>query len=132
MIEIVENKASLTNILLEYFPNYILTNDPYEHGYVYKINNKIIGIILYSIIYDRAELNYIVVLEKYRHQKIGEELLEKCLKDLKNKAVENITLEVNKNNKAVQFYLKNGFIIKAIRKNYYKTDDAYLMIKEVI
>ena len=84
------------------------------------------------MIYERAELNYIVTDEKYRRCGVAQKLLDYTLDDLKNNMVENFSLEVNVNNKeAISFYLKNGFKIKATRNNYYENNDAYLMVLEV-
>lgn len=132
MIEKINNIKEIEQFILKYFPNFSITNDPFEKCYIYKIKNKNIGFISYSIIYERAELNYIVVSEDYRLKGIGQKLLNFCIKDLKNNKVKTISLEVNKNNKAVNFYLKNNFKIETIRKQYYGKEDAYLMIKKVI
>ncbi len=132
MIENINNIKEIEQFILKYFPNFSITNDPFEKCYIYKIKNKNIGFISYSIIYERAELNYIVVSEDYRLKGIGQKLLNFCIEDLKKNKVKAISLEVNKNNKAVNFYLKNNFKIEAIRKQYYGKEDAYLMIKKVI
>lgn len=132
MIENINNIKEIEQFILKYFPNFSITNDPFEKCYIYKIKNKNIGFISYSIIYERAELNYIVVSEDYRLKGIGQKLLNFCIEDLKKNKVKTISLEVNKNNKAVNFYLKNNFKIEAIRKQYYGKEDAYLMIKKVI
>ena len=41
-----------------------LENNPFIYYYVYKEKEEILGFINYSILYDRAELNYIVVQEE--------------------------------------------------------------------
>ncbi len=132
MIENINNIKEIEQFILKYFPNFSITSDPFEKCYIYKIKNKSIGFISYSIIYERAELNYIVVSEDYRLKGIGQKLLNFCIEDLKKNKVKTISLEVNKNNEAVNFYLKNNFKIEAIRKQYYGKEDAYLMIKKVI
>ena len=59
-----------------------------------------------------------------RKKGIGSKLLNEIIKmDCKH-----IMLEVNtKNIGAVNLYKKNNFKIINTRKNYYKTDDAYVM-----
>ena len=91
----------------------------------------IVGFIDYSIIYERAEINYIYVLESYQRQGIATKLLNNMFNNLEN--VINITLEVNENNnKAINFYKKNGFEIVSKRANYYKDGAAaYLMMKVI-
>ncbi len=132
MIEKVNDLDLVLPFIRKYFLNFRYDSNPYERMFCYKKNNKIIGFISYSIIYERAELNYIVVDEKYRGKGIAQKLLDFALDDLKNNMVENFSLEVNVNNKdAIKLYLKNGFEIKTVRSNYYKDSDAYLMVLEV-
>lgn len=132
MIEKVNDLDLVLPFIRKYFLNFRYDSNPYERMFCYKKNNKIIAFISYSIIYERAELNYIVVDEKYRRKGIAQKLLDFALDDLKNNMVENFSLEVNVNNKdAIKLYLKNGFEIKTVRSNYYKDSDAYLMVLEV-
>ena len=132
MIEKVNDLDLVLPFIRKYFLNFRYDSNPYERMFCYKKNNKIIGFISYSIIYERAELNYIVVDEEYRRKGIAQKLLDFVLADLKNNMVENFSLEVNVNNKeAISFYLKNGFEIETIRSNYYEDGDAYLMVLEV-
>ena len=42
---------------------------------VYVINNKIIGFIDYSILFERAELNYIYVFDEYKKQGYASKLM---------------------------------------------------------
>lgn len=93
------------------------------------IENKIKGVLVYELIYDRIEIDYIIIDEKYRKQCIGSKLLEYLIK---NNDVKNITLEVNENNiAAINLYSKYGFEVVAIRKNYYKSENALLMMKKL-
>ena len=132
MIENVSDINLVLPFIKNYFPHFSYDNNPYEKMLVYKDEDNIIGFISYSIIYERAELNYIVTDFKYRRCGIAQKLFDYSLNDLKNNMVENFSLEVNVNNKnAISFYLKNGFEIKATRSNYYEDGDAYLMVLEV-
>lgn len=132
MIERVSDFNLVLPYIKKYFPDFLLQDDPFEKMLCFKKNGIIVGIISYSIIYERAELNYIVTDVAYRGRGIAQKLFDDAIDDLKNNMVENFSLEVNINNKrAIKFYLKNGFEIKAIRNNYYESDDAYLMVLEV-
>lgn len=103
----------------------------YSKLIVYEENNNIIGFCIYDIIYERCEIEYIGVLKEYRKNKIASKILEYLIDNL-DENIKNITLEVSvKNEGAINLYLKYGFQKKAIRKNYYKNIDAYLMLKEV-
>ena len=103
----------------------------YSKLIIYEKNNNIIGFCIYDIIYERCEIEYIGVLKEYRKNKIASKILEYLIDNL-DENIKNITLEVSvKNEGAINLYLKYEFQKKAIRKNYYKNIDAYLMLKEV-
>ena len=111
----------------------LFETDPFSHLYVYEVDKQIAGFVNYSIIYDRAEINYIYVNEKYRGRHIASELMEFLIVDVIDNGCINITLEVAQNNKAgIELYKKFGFEEKAIRKNYYKDCDGILMMKELV
>lgn len=131
MIEKVNNIDEILPLIKNYFPQYSF-NKTYEKVINYRSGDERVAFISYSIIYERAELNYIAVITKYRRRGIAQKLFEYVVDDLKNNMVKNLSLEVNVNNEsAVRFYLKNGFKIESIRKKYYGNDDAYLMVLEV-
>lgn len=120
--ELIEQKKDLKNV-----------NNPFLTIYIYKLDDKIIGFVEVSKIYDRYEIDYVYVLEKYRKNKIGTKLINKVIEDGKKDNIKNITLEVNKNNNpAIELYKKEGFIEIATRKGYYKGIDGILMEKEMI
>ena len=103
----------------------------YTKYYSYIENDLIVGFLSFDLIYDRAEINYIFVEEKYRKKGIATKLLNHML-DICNNGCNNITLEVKESNKsAINFYLKNGFIEVARREKYYQDEDGILMIKEM-
>ena len=90
------------------------------------------GLISYSILYERAELNYILVLPDYRNNCIASLLMKTMLSDLIKNKVKSVTLEVNENNiPAIQLYKKYGFQKISIRKKYYGNEDALLLQKEL-
>lgn len=106
---------------------FISNNDPFSKSIIYYENNKIVAFLNYSMIYERAEINYIFVLENYRGKKIASKMLEFMIKSCK--ICENITLEVRKSNSiAISLYRKFGFKEVAIRKNYYNNEDGILMM----
>lgn len=102
------------------------------------INNKFLniliydnykGIIVYDYMYDRIEIEYIIVSERYRRLGIATKLLNYI--EEKYRDIDNITLEVRESNiEAINFYKKNGFKEVTIRKNYYKDENGILMIKK--
>ena len=126
MIKEINNQKEIEDIFYKLFNTKLLINI-YSKIIVYE-EEKIMGFMIYDLIYDRCEIEYIGVLEEYRNKKIATRLLEY----LNNYELSNITLEVNINNlPAIKLYEKNGFKIASKRKKYYNKDDASLMIKEV-
>ncbi len=124
------DKEKACSLLRPYFINY-KPGDPFEKVLVYEEEN-IKAIISYSIIYERAEINYIVTFPPYRGQGLASILLEKAMEDMLDNHCQVVTLEVDVTNKAaIKLYQKNGFKIETTRKNYYESKDAYLMSKEV-
>ncbi|MBR2833483.1 MAG: GNAT family N-acetyltransferase [Bacilli bacterium] len=131
MIKEINDKYVIKNILSKNFPNYVLSNDPFERVYAYGAD-EIYGLISISVIYERAEVNYIVVKEEQRNMGIGSELLQYVIDVLLKENVLSVSLEVGVSNlPAILLYKKFGFIKKSIRKNYYGGKDAYLMIKDL-
>ena len=132
--EITDNdRKKIYEIIKKEFKNNYLKDNPFTKWYIYELNNEIVGFINIDIIYEKAEIEYIYVVEKWRKNKIATKLLEKAEKDLIKKRVSTITLEVNVNNfSAIKFYEKNEYKKINIRKHYYGNDDAYLMLKELV
>lgn len=118
------------NKLLSKF-NYNITLDSNSNDFfrcLIYYDQCIKGVIVYDLIYDRIEIEYIIVDEDYRKKGIG----SKLLKEIEKNKVKNITLEVRESNKgAINFYKNNGFNVEAVRKNYYENEDGYLMLKEL-
>ena len=105
--------------------DYKITLNAFNHILVYESNNKIVAFLDYSKMYEKMEINYIYVLDEFRHNHIATKLLEYMIN---NNEFENITLEVNVNNvNAINLYKKFNFEIVATREKYYDGVDAYLM-----
>ena len=128
MIKKNVNIELLKELFKEYKENYKVINNDFTHNYCYVIDDKIIGFIIYSTIYENTEIIDIFVSKDYRNKNIGYKLLNKVLEENKNN---NITLEVNVTNKiAINLYKKLNFEVVATRKGYYNGVDAYLMLKK--
>lgn len=110
----------------------LFNSRPFSNMIVYELDSKIVGFINYSIIYDRAELDYIYVDESYRRKNIASELLQYCIDVAIKSGCRNITLEVNEHNKCgLSLYEKFKFKKAAMRPKYYHGEDAILMIREL-
>lgn len=131
MKQICSNKNEAINLLKQYFPKYRESAE-YEEFFVCKEYGKVIGAISYSIIYERAEINYIVTKLEYRKKNVATDLIKKVIDEAKKNDCQNITLEVEEaNKKAINLYEKLGFKIEATRKNYYNNNSGKLMRKEL-
>lgn len=118
-------------ILIENF-GFVLKDDPFAF-YVKYEDSVLKGILSYSLIYDRIEINYLWVNTFYRKKGIGTALLSYLDEVVKNESIKNISLEVEcENSSAIHLYKKCGYKIVATRKKYYHGKDGYLMVKEVV
>ncbi|MBQ3435402.1 MAG: GNAT family N-acetyltransferase [Bacilli bacterium] len=95
--------------------------NPYAK-YIFYVEEKTLGYLYYSVIYDRIEINYI----ESKRKGVGSILMEELLKEKLP-----ITLEVSKENeRALTLYKKYGFKEVALRKGYYDGVDGILMEKK--
>ena len=86
------------------------------------------GVVVYDLIYDRIEIEYIVVEASSRRNGIATSMIDYI--ENKHPNIKNITLEVRESNAgAIEFYEKLGFRRVSIRKNYYNNENGILMIK---
>ena len=106
----------------------------YEVGHkslVCRIDNVIVGFIIFSVIKKEIHLLNIAVHTEHQKKGIGSLLMETMLKQASVMGVLKVYLEVrSKNEKAILFYKKYNFIKDAVRVNYYtgeNSDDAVLM-----
>lgn len=92
--------------------------------YIYQ-NEKLVSYLILHDSVDIYELIEIAVDENFRRQNFAKQILDKMPKD------KEIHLEVsNKNEAAINLYLKYGFKQIFVRKNYYSDNtDAYIMKK---
>ena len=108
-------------------------SNPFARRIEYVINDKVIGYLDYSLIYDRMEIDNFCVLYEYRNQGIGTKLLAHLISIAISYRVINITLEVRVSNEiAINLYKKFGFREVALRKYYYGDEDGILMEKQVM
>lgn len=130
--EFIKKDTEKVNVLLKDF-NYKIDEKSFSNDFlkvlVYEEVN-ILGVLVYQYLYDRIEIDYIIVDKDYRNKGIATKLLEFIENNYNN--IKNITLEVRESNKeAINFYLKNNFKEITKRKNYYKDEDGILMMKNL-
>jgi ribosomal protein S18 acetylase RimI-like enzyme len=121
-----------TEILPENYPllfwiTKLLTS---SNSYVAYNNNVLVG---YCFCYPESPRSGLIcsltVHPNFRNQKVANTLLRLSIDSLKEQLITNIILHVRVDNIiAKNIYLKNGFEIKDIIKDYYgENQDAYLM-----
>ena len=103
-------------------------NNPFAKIIILEEDQKVIGYIYYSDIYERVEINQFEIEKSNRNCGKGSFLLKEFIK-LVDKY---ITLEVREDNySAIRVYEKNNFNKKAIRKGYYNGIDGILMERKL-
>ena len=96
------------------------------------IVNLVIGICVFQIVLDEAQINYFVVNPKFRRRGFGSYLMRYLIKQCEKSNLKKLFLEVsNSNLTAEKFYSCFDFFTVGIRKNYYK-DGSDAILKEKI
>ena len=98
------------------------------------IENLVIGVCVFQVVLDEAQLNYFVINQKFREKGFGFYLMSFLIKRCEKLKINKILLEVSQNNiTAEKFYNRFDFFTVGIRKNYYKDgSDALLKEKNLI
>ena len=94
------------------------------------LSNLIIGICVFQVVLDEAQINFFVITQNYRKKGFGTYLMNYLLKECKKLNINKIYLEVSHNNlTAEKFYSRFDFSTVGIRRNYYK-DGSDALLKE--
>ncbi len=98
------------------------------------ISNFVIGICVFQVVLDEAQINYFVVHQNFRNRGLGSQFMSYLIKKCENLNLKKLLLEVSRNNIiAERFYSRFDFSTVGIRKNYYKDgSDAVLKEKKLI
>ena len=92
--------------------------------------NLIVGICVFHVVLDEAQINYFVVDKKYRKKGFGSFLMKFLIKRCEKLNLNKLVLEVSQSNvTAEKFYSHFDFFTVGIRKNYYK-DGSDALLKE--
>ena len=90
----------------------------------------IIGICVFHVVLDEAQINFFAVNQKYRKKGFGSYLMRYLIKECENLNVNKLFLEVSQTNTAAEkFYTRFNFSTVGIRRNYYK-DGSDALLKE--
>ena len=94
------------------------------------LSNLVIGICVFHVVLDEAQINFFVVNQKYRGKGYGTYLMSYLIKECEKSNISRIFLEVsNTNITAEKFYSSFDFFTVGIRRNYYK-DGSDALLKE--
>ena len=94
--------------------------------------NSLIGICVFQIIIDEAQINYFVINQKFREKGFGSYLMRFLIKYCEKLNVNKLFLEVSQTNiKAEKFYTNFDFFTVGFRRNYYR-DGSNALLKEKI
>ena len=94
------------------------------------IKNLVIGICVFQVVLDEAQINYFVINHKFRQKGFGSYLMSYLIKKCEKLNLKKLLLEVSQSNvTAERFYSRFDFSTVGIRKNYYK-DGSHALLKE--
>jgi len=97
-------------------------------------DGRLLGYSLSVLVADEAHLGNLAVHPDARGAGVGQALLDDLLLAAEKRRAVRLTLEVRESNqRARNFYYRNGFIDVAIRKNYYRNpvEDAIVMLRSL-
>ena len=93
-------------------------------------SNLIIGICVFHVVLDEAQINFFVVNQKYRKKGFGSFLMIYLIEQCEKLNINKLFLEVSHTNlTAEKFYSRFDFSTVGIRRNYYK-DGSNALLKE--
>ena len=94
------------------------------------LSDLLIGICVFHVVLDEAQINFFVVNQKYRKKGFGSYLMNYLISQCEKLRLNKLSLEVSCTNvTADQFYSRFNFLTVGIRRNYYK-DGSDALLKE--
>lgn len=129
----IENEAFPDPWHISFFRKSLHPRKKHTHLYVTRLNNEVIGYIVFYINCGEAHIMNIAVSSEYRRCGVAKYLLASALDIVQQNEVNEIFLEVAvKNIAARKLYKHFGFEVYGIRKRYYPNGgDAYVLRKDV-
>lgn len=107
-----------------------LLDHPYCHYLVALAEGQVAGCCGYTDSFHEADIDNVVVAERFRNQGIAQRMLEKLIASGEADGIEAFTLEVRASNAAaIHIYEKFGFKSEGIRPGFYEKprEDALIM-----
>ncbi len=104
--------------------------NPAFYGIVAVDGDEIIGYAGITVASDSADIENILVAERYRRSGVGSKLVKELIKHARKKGASQIFLEVRVSNvPAMCMYLKYGFVGSYARTRYYSDGEDCLVMK---
>ena len=99
-------------------------------GFGLLLSNFVIGVCVFQVVLDEAQINFFAVNIKYRKKGFGTYLMNYLIKECEKLNINKLFLEVSQTNvRAEKFYNRFDFFTVGIRRNYYK-DGSDALLKE--
>jgi ribosomal-protein-alanine N-acetyltransferase len=101
---------------------------------VAEVDRKVVGYILFWLLPDAVDIHNLAVDSAFRRCGIGRALLQRVVRQAKDRGSIRVTLEVRRSNTGAQrLYESVGFLTTGIRKGYYSDngEDALAMALEL-
>lgn len=118
-----------SNFLNIYKLEDILSNE-YDYLYGYYLDDKLVAFIHVNKLYEVMDIVNVVVNPFYRKRGIATKLIDYAMSQFDD--LKSIMLEVNENNSnAISLYNKNNFKVINKRNNYYGSEAALIMKRDV-
>ena len=103
-------------------------DNPFSKYFILYDREEIVGFLNFSHMYEKIEIININILDSYQGKGYSKLLMNELIKYKEENKIENITLEVNKDNKvAINLYELFGFVQVGVRRGYYQGVDGILM-----
>jgi len=94
------------------------------------LSDLVIGICVFHVVLDEAQINFFVVDQRYRKQGFGSYLMSYLIKKCEKLNIKKLFLEVSHTNTVAEnFYRRVNFYTVGMRRNYYK-DGSDALLKE--
>jgi len=99
-------------------------------GMVAEAGEQVVGFMIYELHKNQLHILNLAVLEAFRRQGVGAQMVEKLVGKLSSNRRSRIQLEVRETNLAAQVFFRNfGFRAVSVLRDFYddSTEDAYVM-----
>lgn len=110
-----------------------IVGNEFSHPMVLEQEGKIIGFVVYWVMFEQAQIANIAIAPAFRDQGFGHVLMDHALEAAKKLGAETFTLEVRPSNrKAKHLYETHGFTFLHRSKGYYSDGEDALVMMHIL